>query len=46
MIHAATKETCRAIADRICSETGLDKNGLVLLFSTKEIKKTRVRYTV
>jgi len=46
MIHAATKETCRAIADRICSETGLDKNGLVLLFSTKEIKKTRVRYTL
>jgi DNA-binding Lrp family transcriptional regulator len=46
MIHAATKETCRAIADRICSETGLGKNDLVLLFSTKEIKKTRVRYTV
>ncbi|MBC8274174.1 MAG: Lrp/AsnC family transcriptional regulator [Chloroflexi bacterium] len=46
MIHAVTKETCRAIVDRIHSETGLDKNGLVLLFSTKEIKKTRVRYTV
>jgi DNA-binding Lrp family transcriptional regulator len=46
MIHAATKETCQAIADRICSETRLDKNDLVLLFSTKEIKKTRVRYTV
>jgi DNA-binding Lrp family transcriptional regulator len=46
MIHAATKETCRALVDRIHSETGLDRNGLVLLFSTKEIKKTRVRYTV
>ncbi len=46
MIHASTKETCQAIADRICSETGLDKNRYVLLFSTKEIKKTRVRYTV
>ena len=46
MIHAATKETCRAIADRICSETRLGKNDLVLLFSTKEIRKTRVRYTV
>jgi len=46
MIHAASKETCRAIANRIRSETGLDKNDLVLLFSTKEIKKTRVRYTV
>jgi DNA-binding Lrp family transcriptional regulator len=46
MIHASTKETCLAIVDRIHSETGLDKNGLVLLFSTREIKKTRVRYTV
>jgi DNA-binding Lrp family transcriptional regulator len=46
MIHAASKETCRAITDRIRSETGLDENDLVLLFSTKEIKKTRVRYTV
>jgi DNA-binding Lrp family transcriptional regulator len=46
MIHTSTKETCQAIADRICSETGLDKNRYVLLFSTKEIKKTRVRYTV
>jgi DNA-binding Lrp family transcriptional regulator len=46
MIHASTKETCQTIADRICSETGLDKNRYVLLFSTKEIKKTRVRYTV
>lgn len=46
MIHGDTKETCRAIADRIGSETGLDKNKLILLFSTKEIKKTRVRYRV
>ena len=46
MIHAATKETCRAIVDRINSETRLDKNSLVLLFSIREIKKTRVRYTV
>ncbi|MFC2050157.1 Lrp/AsnC family transcriptional regulator [Chloroflexota bacterium] len=46
MIHATSKETCRAIVDRINSETKLDKNSLVLLFSTIEIKKTRVRYTV
>jgi DNA-binding Lrp family transcriptional regulator len=46
MIHATTKETCQALVDRIHSETGLAKNGLVLLFSTKEIKKMRVRYTV
>ncbi|OGO61031.1 MAG: hypothetical protein A2Z36_00260 [Chloroflexi bacterium RBG_19FT_COMBO_48_23] len=46
MIHGDTKETCRAIADKICSDTGLDRNVLILLFSTKEIKKTRVRYKV
>jgi DNA-binding Lrp family transcriptional regulator len=46
MIHTASKETCRAIADRIRSETRLNKDDSVLLFSTKEIKKTRVRYTV
>jgi len=46
MIHAATKETCRAIVDRIHSETRLDNNSLVLLFSTREIKKTRVRYAI
>ena len=46
MIHADCKETCRAIADKICSVTGLDKKELILLFSTKEVKKTRLRYTV
>ena len=46
MIHAGTKEACESIAGKICSETGLDENGLVLLFSTKEVKKTRVRYSV
>ena len=46
MIHAETKETCQAITDRICTDTKLDRNELTLLLSTKEIKKTRVRYTV
>jgi len=46
MIHAPSRETCQAIADRVRSETGLSNDDLVLLFSTKEIKKTRVRYTV
>jgi DNA-binding Lrp family transcriptional regulator len=46
MIHANNKETCQAIIDKICSETGLDTNPLVVLFSTKEVKKTRVRYIV
>lgn len=46
MIHGDSKETCRAIADKICSDIGLDRNTLILLFSTKELKKTRIRYTV
>jgi len=46
MMHAGTKEACESIADKVSSESGLDKNGFVLLFSTKEIKKTRVRYPV
>ena len=46
MMHAHTKEGCQSIADKLSSETGLDETGLVLLFSTKEVKKTRVRYPV
>jgi len=46
MIHAVSRETCQVISDRVHSEVGLSKNDLVLLFSTREIKKTRVRYTV
>jgi DNA-binding Lrp family transcriptional regulator len=46
MIHATSREACQAIADRIRSETGFKNDKSVLLFSTREIKKTRVRYTV
>ena len=46
MMHAHTKETCESIAGKASAETGLDENGFVLLFSTKEVKKTRVRYPV
>ena len=46
VMHAGTKEACASIADKVSSESGLDKNGFVLLFSTKEVKKTRVRYPV
>jgi len=46
MIHAETEETCRAITDKICADTGLDRKEMILLFSTKEIKKTRVQYKV
>jgi len=46
MMHAHTKESCQSIADRLSSDTGLDKNTFVLLFTTREVKKTRVRYPV
>ncbi|OGN92125.1 MAG: hypothetical protein A2Z70_03170 [Chloroflexi bacterium RBG_13_48_17] len=46
MIHAHSNENCRAVIDKICSETGLDRNEKLLLFSTKEVKKTRVSYKV
>jgi DNA-binding Lrp family transcriptional regulator len=46
MIHAHNNENCRAVTDKICLEAGLNRNEMVLLFSTKEIKKTRVRYKV
>jgi len=46
MMHAHTKEGCQSIADRLSSDTGLDKNTFVLLFTTREVKKTRVRYPV
>ena len=42
MIHGDAREDCQLIADKISQETGL--NEYVLLFSTKEFKKTRVKY--
>lgn len=42
MIHGHTREACREIADRVSGETGL--KDCVLLFSTREIKKKRVKY--
>jgi DNA-binding Lrp family transcriptional regulator len=46
MAHAHNNENCRALTDKICSETGLNRNEMLLLFSTKEVKKTRVRYKI
>jgi DNA-binding Lrp family transcriptional regulator len=46
MVHTHSNENCRAVTDKICSEAGLDKKEKLLLFSTKEVKKTRVRYKV
>jgi len=46
MIHGHNNENCRAVTDKICSEAGLNRDEMVLLFSTKEIKKMRIRYKV
>ena len=42
MIHGRNAPDCREIADAIARETGIDD--YLLLFSTKEYKKTRVEY--
>ncbi len=44
MIHGHTKEQCQGIADKVSAEAGITDH--VLLFSTKEFKKTRVIYQV
>ncbi|MBM3154247.1 MAG: Lrp/AsnC family transcriptional regulator [Chloroflexi bacterium] len=46
MIHADTREKCQALARRISVETELDGDNPIILFSTKEIKKTRIKYLV
>ena len=44
MIHGLAEEECHKIADGVAAETGL--TDYILLFSTKELKKTRVKYLV
>ncbi len=44
MIHGHTKEACQEIAAEVAAETGL--TDYVTLFSTREFKKTRVKYLV
>ncbi len=44
MIHGHTKEACQEIAGKVSAETGL--TDCVMLFSTREFKKTRVKYLV
>ena len=44
MIHGHTREECQEIADKVSAKTGLTDSAL--LFSTKEFKKTRVKYLV
>jgi glutamate-1-semialdehyde 2,1-aminomutase len=42
MIHSKSKENCRAIARKISQETGV--SDYVILFTTKEYKKERLKY--
>ncbi len=44
MIHATNEHTCEEVAAGISNYTGIDD--YVLLYSTREYKKTRVRYFV
>ena len=44
MIHATSEQTCEEVAGEISKHTGIDD--YVLLYSTREYKKTRVRYFV
>ena len=46
MMHARSNENCQAVIDKICKQTGLNRNETLLLFSIKEVKKTRVQYKV
>ncbi len=42
MVHGPDEDTCHAIAARISDSTGV--NDYLLLFSTKELKKTSMNY--
>ena len=44
MIHATSGDKCEEVARQISTETGIDD--YMLLYSTREYKKTRVRYFV
>lgn len=46
MMHAMNKKTCQGLAHQICAVTGLNQSSFILLFSTREFKKTRIRYQV
>jgi DNA-binding Lrp family transcriptional regulator len=46
MIHADTRETCQTLALQISQEVKIDNPNPIMLFSTKEIKKTRILYKV
>jgi DNA-binding Lrp family transcriptional regulator len=43
MVHGRSREVCEGIADAISQETGLFEREL--LYSTREFKKSRIRYS-
>ena len=44
MIHGHSRKECLEVANKVSTETGLINR--VLLFSTKEFKKVRIKYLV
>lgn len=44
MVHSRSRELCRNVTEKVAEEIGIIDN--ILLFSTKEFKKTRVKYLV
>jgi DNA-binding Lrp family transcriptional regulator len=44
MIHGHTRDICEDIVSQVSNEAGLKNH--VLLYSTREFKKTRVKYIV
>lgn len=44
MVHGNTREMCEAMVSRVADETG--KRDYAMLYSTREFKKTRIRYAV
>ncbi len=44
MVHAGSRRICHEIIDDLSRRTGLDDH--LILFSTREFKKTRIKYTV
>lgn len=44
MLHARSREACRTLIQELSEKTGLDN--YLVLFSTREFKKTRIKYLV
>jgi len=42
MVHGRSEEECESVLDAMAAETGLTER--ISLYSTREYKKTRVRY--